>query len=140
MGQESAGRPTTLSSQKISPNLGATLDRLNSAGVTRDSMGSYDLEQFSNPLVRVDQHGRVQVYIYVDRLDDAALRELQAAGVTVELTHSQPPLVQGWVPFYLLESIAQLPNVTRIRPPDYAVPRSRKVNPPEESKPDLTSR
>src|SRR5262245_64615684 len=48
-------------SPKISPILARTLDRMASMGVTPDTMGAFDLRQFSTRLVRVDQDGRVQV-------------------------------------------------------------------------------
>lgn len=118
--------PVAGESPKISPALANTLDLMSRAGAARETMGSYDLEQFSNPLVRVDQGGRVQVEIYLDQLDAAALRELQATGVTVELTSAQHRIVQGWVPFYLVEDVAQVANVKRIIPPDYAVSRGRR--------------
>ena len=117
-------------SPKIHPILNQTLARMTHAGITRDSMGAYDLTQFSNPLVRIDEQGRVQVEIDVDRLDAAAIRELVAAAVLVEHANSQYRIVQGLVPFYLIERVAQLANVKRIRPPVYAVPRGRMVSPP----------
>ena len=119
-GQERAPR-----SAKINPLLANALDRIHGAGVTRSTMGGYDLEQFSTPQVRVDRQGLVHVYIYVHQLDDAAVKELQSAGVTVEITSPQHRIVQGWIPFDQVESLAALANVKRIRPPDYAVPRSR---------------
>lgn len=130
-GVGASGQPAGAGASKISPVLGRTLDRMTSAGVSRSTMGSHDLAQFSDSLVRVDQRGRVQVYIYLDRLDEAALSELEGAGVTVELANRDQRVVQGWVAFYLVEDVAQLVNVKRIRPPDYAVPRSGRVNPRE---------
>jgi len=129
-----SGQPAVAGASKLSPLLAGTLDRMTSAGVSRGTMGSHDLAQFSDPLVRVDQRGRLQVYIYLERLDPAALSELEAAGVAVELTNQDRHVVQGWVPFYLVEDVARLVNVTRIRPPDYAVPRSQKLNPREEGR------
>lgn len=117
-------------SEKINPILARTLDRLERAGVTPSTMGTFDLEQFSDRLVRLDRQGSIQVEIYVDRLDDDALSELRDAGVRVELTNRRHEIVQGWVPFHLLEPLARLSNVKRIRPPDYGVSRGRREVPP----------
>lgn len=118
-------QPVAAASPKISPVLNATLDRLSAAGVTRDTAGSHDLQQFSTRLVRVDAEGRIHVQIHVGRLDDASVRELESAGVVVELTDTDYRVVQGWVPFDALDGVARIANVQRIRPPSYATPRGR---------------
>ncbi len=120
-----AGSTQVSGSSKISPLLARTLDRMKSAGVSRETIGSHDLEQFSDPLVRVDREGRVHAYVYLDRLDEPALAELRAAGVAVELANGEHRIVQGWIPFDSVERVAQMANVTRIRPPDYVIPRNR---------------
>jgi hypothetical protein len=120
------GQSMPLSSPKITPALARTVDRMSSAAITRDTSASHNPEQYSTPLVHVDQHARIQVEIYLNRFDEAALREIQSAGVTVELTNAEHRLVQGWVPFDLLAQVAEIANVRRVRPPDYAIPRSHR--------------
>jgi hypothetical protein len=120
------GQSKPLISPKVTPVLARTLDRMRSAGMARDTMASRNPEQYSTSLVRVDQHGSVQVEIHLDRFDEAALRELQGAGATVELTNPEHRIVQGWVPFDRVAQVAEIANVRRVRPPDYAMPRSHR--------------
>jgi hypothetical protein len=119
------GQPQIARSPKLSPLLAGTLKQLDNAGVTRGTVDAYAVEQFSTSLVHLNQQGEIQVEIDVERLDDATLSELRSTGVTVEQANVQHRVIQGWVPFELLEGLTQLTNVKRIRPPAYAVPRGQ---------------
>jgi len=78
-------------------------------------------------LLRIDDQGRVQVYIrpvsgadVQDLLDNISLLggKIDGQGLGV---------IQAWVPINVLESVADLPNVLYIRPPDYGQPNTGSV-------------
>jgi len=109
---------------KVAPLLREVVQRMRDAGATRERAGVMDLQAFSTPAVHVDREGRIQVYVDVERVDDETLRELQAAGVAVDLASPRARIVQGWVPFDMIDTVTGLAAVRRIRAPDYAMPRS----------------
>jgi hypothetical protein len=78
-----------------------------------------DWSDLSTPLVRVNQAGEIQVYVILAEFRPEFVRQLEALGLRVELTHEQT--VQGWVPADAIESIAALDFVRQIRPPGYAL-------------------
>jgi subtilisin family serine protease len=61
----------------------------------------------------------IQVYIEVIEVSEVTLAELEALGVTVELTDPAQRLVQARVPVTRLEAVADLPSVRFIRLPDF---------------------
>ena len=81
------------------------------------------LSSLSNPLVRVRDDGKVQVYIELTAVGDAEQMTLTAMGVTVELANEELATVQAWIPFDRLEEVAQLPFVKKVKAPDYAITR-----------------
>jgi hypothetical protein len=109
---------------KVAPLLREVVQRMRDAGATRERAGVMDLQAFSTPAVHVDREGRVQVYVDVERVDDETLRDLQAAGVAIDLASPRARIVQGWVPFDMIDTVTSLAAVRRIRAPDYALPRS----------------
>lgn len=78
---------------------------------------------FHGGLVRADDQGRLQVYVYVNKLTPDIVSNLTAKGL--ENTVASPALhvVQGWIRPQDLDTIAALPFVIRITPPKYAQPR-----------------
>lgn len=81
------------------------------------------LSSLSNPLVRIRDDGKVQVYIELTAVGEAELLMLTARGIIVELANEELATVQGWIPLDRLEEVAQLPFVKKVKVPDYAVPR-----------------
>ena len=76
-------------------------------------------------LIRFDDAGNVQVYIYMESTDEEALAELQELGARIEIVHAG--IVQAWVPPAALEAFAALDIVRDISPPDYGVTRTGSV-------------
>ena len=81
------------------------------------------LSSLSNPLVRIRDDGKVQVYIELTAVGEAEQMMLTARGITVELANEELATVQAWIPLDRLEEVTQLPFVKKIKVPDYAIPR-----------------
>ena len=78
-------------------------------------------------VLRVNAAGQVQVYILMTVTDDA-LKQLRAAGATVELTDAAHDRVQARVPASQLNIVAALSFVNFVRTPTYARRQTGSVN------------
>src|SRR6266568_2951279 len=72
-------------------------------------------------MLRINRDAEVQVYIHLAEVTDDNLRELRAAGVSIEITDAQRGIVQARVPVTRLGAVADLPFVQLVRLPNYAV-------------------
>ena len=77
--------------------------------------------------LRIDPTGGVQVYILVTEVNDEAIEALEASGVRIEIPYSAERRIQARVGAARLLRIAELPFVTFIRLPNYAVHRAGSV-------------
>ena len=103
------------------------------AEVTRGDPGAdvppFDPSPDSSPgLVRFDEDGNVEVYIYTESTSEAALAELRDLGARIEIVGAEWGIVQAWVPPAALDQFAALDVVRDITPPDYGVTRTGSVN------------
>jgi hypothetical protein len=94
----------------------AILDALESGRWQKES----DRQLSPDPTFRLDSAG-LQVYIEMVEVSAATLAELQAMGVTMEVTDPKQRLVQARVPPAQLRAVADLASVRFIRLPDYGV-------------------
>lgn len=94
----------------------AILDALESGRWQKES----DRQLSPDPTFRLDSAG-LQVYIEMVEVSAATLAELQAMGVTIEVTDPKQRLVQARVPPAQLRAVADLASVRFIRLPDYGV-------------------
>jgi hypothetical protein len=78
-------------------------------------------------LLRINDHGEVQVYLLMDAVTDERLGALEAQGVAVDFTDPAGGRVQARLPASRLEAVAGLPFVRLIRLPNYAVRMSGSV-------------
>ena len=97
-------------SEKVSANLRAVIAHIDAYGVA----------SVVNPLVRVDQHGRLHSYIHVDAWGQREAQQLRDYAVIVERHQADLGIVQGWISFDRVMQVAQLNFVKRITPPSYA--------------------
>jgi len=74
--------------------------------------------------LRMDPAGGVQVYILVTEVNDEVIEALEASGVRIEIPDPAERRVQARVGAARLLRIAELPFVTFIRLPNYAVHRA----------------
>lgn len=73
--------------------------------------------------MRMDDRGRVQVYVHVDeRLSTSQRRVLEARGLEVELVGVEG-VVQGWVAPADLEALSEPGFVKRVTPSSLGTPR-----------------
>ena len=117
--------PTKFIDNKFDNAIKGFLDRLRREGVTKETMSRFDMADFSHSgLLKVDSQGKVQVYIEYNKVGEGEKQHLEKLGVTVEVFDVMwegKRLIQGWVPFYELVSIAESPDVFYIKPPGYPI-------------------
>src|SRR3990172_5180419 len=118
-------KETDLSPQqrKIQARVRSTITRLSAEGFNRLNAARLNAaEQFSSPLIKVDNRARVQLYLELTEVDAGRLAQLSPTGqAEIEIVNEDLKLVQAWVPHDEIEDIAALDFVTRIRPPEYAI-------------------
>jgi len=78
-------------------------------------------------MMRINNNAEVQVYILLTEVTEQNLRELQNAGVRIELQDKRQRIVQGHIPVTRLEGVAALPFVRFVRLPDYGVRQTGSV-------------
>ncbi|MGE3539196.1 MAG: hypothetical protein AB7N91_17415 [Candidatus Tectimicrobiota bacterium] len=94
--------------------------RMQRDGVTAANVATRQPAMYSTPLVRVDTLGRLHTVILLQRFDTQVRAALAAQQVQIERVEMSALLVQAWVPFDRLTSVATLPFVRYLRPPRYA--------------------
>jgi subtilisin family serine protease len=113
---------------KISSLITSILEKMKSMGVTRSNVQDTKPQTLSTPFIKVDGSGDIQVYIYVNEVNDENLAQLKALGVRIEITNAKYKIIQGWVPFDKIEEVANLSFVKKITPPSYGQTQTGSVN------------
>ena len=93
-----------------------------SAPVTTNALASYSpstLAYFDTGLLRLDEAGRLQVYIRVSELTQEVRDALAAVGVVLEQEDAERRIIQASVPLQGLEMLASLEYVTAVTAPKY---------------------
>lgn len=108
---------------KVRAKLKATIAEMMSQGITRQNAPTLGASAFSNPLVRVDEQGYIQTYVYVDLFGAAERALLDSYEAVIEIVNEKLNIILAWIPFTRIMEVAQLPFVTRVTPPNYAIPR-----------------
>jgi hypothetical protein len=111
-------------SEKIASSLRDVIQRLHSDGVTASNVTARHAASYSTTVVRVDTAGRLQVMLRVTAVDPAVTAQLTQHHMQIEHVDTARHLMQGWIFFERLTTIAALPFVQHIGPPSYAVRRS----------------
>lgn len=131
-GQDSIGtqaKPTAQDESRINSALLGVIQRMQVAGITRENLQKNELEAFSTPFVRVSSTGEIQVYIHLLTVNEASLETLKAHDVRIEISNPGLRIIQGWVPFDVIESLGQLDIVERIDAPGYSYPHDNSARP-----------
>jgi hypothetical protein len=93
---------------------------LRALGITQESAAALDAAaRFSSDTLKVDNAGRVQVYVSVSDTTEQALDALRRHGLDIEVVNKDFGVVQGWIPVEKLETLAGELTVVKIRPPSY---------------------
>ena len=113
----SEGPVTSEASKKIGSRLRGLIADFQWLGIT----GGIDAAQrFSSDTLKVDNAGRVQIYVSVTDTSDQALDTLRRHGLDIEVVNDDFGIVQGWISVANLDSLAAEPVVVKVRPPSYA--------------------
>jgi hypothetical protein len=90
-----------------------------------------DLSALSNPLVRVNQAGKIELVFHAaGPVGDAEVRDLEALGADIVITLTSPAgMIQAWVPYQQVEAAAALPWVVAVTPPAYGDHNTHPNNP-----------
>ncbi len=118
----------TAAEQKIHFNIRLAIKKLQSRGVTLLNAASKKASTFSTALVKIDDLGFIQAYIYLTDVNPAALSALKQHQCRIQIVNSEWKIVQAWIPFTQFVEIAKLEFVQAIRPPDYAIKLTGSVN------------
>src|SRR5262245_51815460 len=105
---------------KIASSLQRVVQRMQQDGVTAANATVRHAERYSTALVHVDTAGRVHTAILVTTLDAQVEAALATHQVSIDRADAQAHLVQAWIPFYRLETVAALSFVRYLRLPSYA--------------------
>ena len=111
-------------SSKVNSSLKGLSNKISNMAVTRGDAESTRLSSLSTPLIKVDDNGNVQVYLYCNEVSDSNLEELLSIGLIVEEVNEDLKLIQGWLPYENLEEAAEAGFVVKVAPPSYAHTRA----------------
>jgi hypothetical protein len=119
----SKGLVTSEVSKKIVSRLRGLIADSQALGIKKGYAGGIDAAQrFSSDTLKVDNAGRVQIYVSVTDTSAQALDTLRRHGLDIEVVNDGFGIVQGWIPTANLEALAAEPVVVKVRPPSYATP------------------
>ena len=111
------------------------LTDLSATGAQRSSLAriAVDLSALSNPLVRVNADGKIELVFHAaGAIGAAEVQDLVALGADIVITLTSPAgLIQAWVPYQQVEAAAALPWVVAVTPPAYGEHNPHPVNPIE---------
>ena len=110
-------------SYKISPSIRSILAEMEARNMTRQNARELGASNLSNPFVRVNEEGSIQIYIHVLTFGPEERAQLESYEVVIEIANEKLKIIQAWIPFNRIYEIAQLPFVKRIKAPSYATPR-----------------
>ncbi|MER3445337.1 MAG: hypothetical protein C4291_00210 [Candidatus Dadabacteria bacterium] len=113
---------------KISSRIMLTVTKMKSLGMTKENASALHALSLSNPLVKVDESGNIQAYIYVQDTNKESISGIESIGVKIEIVSTKYNIIQGWIPFDKVEEVANLSFVKKITPPSYGRPRTGSVN------------
>ncbi len=99
------------------------------AGITVGNARDRDARRtFSTHLTRVDDQGRIKVYLEVTDTEISTIASIEIAGhAEIQIVNSDLNLIQALIPHDGLEAVAALQTVTRIKTPSYGFTRTGSV-------------
>lgn len=109
--------PSAASQDKIDPKI----TKMRSVLEHQAGPGARSYQSVSTPLVKVDERGRIECYLYVNKIDDSLLNQLKQLGAGLVEYDRDENIVQAWVPFQKIGTVASWQDVRRITAPHYGV-------------------
>ena len=115
--------------RKIGRRVRRKIKKLRDVGITQSNAPAREVSrQFSSPVIRVDDRARIQSYIRLNGLEPEKLGVLRAIpDLVIEAMNHDLNVVQAWLPYRQIESIAALGFVEKITPPSYGRTRTGSV-------------
>ena len=110
-------------SKKINPNLRVMAQELGRRGITDSNARASRASSLSGGFARVDDSAALQAYLHLDSVETEKLAALQSRGVRIEISNAKLGIVQGWIPYQRMDSVAELPFVRRITVPSFGTAR-----------------
>ncbi len=104
---------------KVSSLITSMVSKMKYFGITKQNAAESHPPSLSNPLVKVDESGNIQAYIYVQDANQENVSKLRSRGVSIEIVNAKYNIIQGWIPFDKIEEVEGLNFVKRITPPSY---------------------
>ncbi|HEV2382058.1 MAG TPA: S8 family serine peptidase [Terriglobia bacterium] len=96
-------------------------------GFALESMPKPVRDAAHSGMLRINDHGEVQVYVLVTSTDESALAALKSAGATIEIVDGVNRMVQARLPMARLEAVGASPVVRFVTLPNYGFPRTGSV-------------
>ena len=110
---------------KVSSIIRGVIKELRESGMTRTTGRSEEFRARSmKGIIRLDDEGNVQTYIYTEETSEEAREALEALGARIEIVDEEWGIVQAWIPFDQIDRVAGLELVKRIEAPDYGSTRT----------------
>jgi hypothetical protein len=107
-------------SNKLSAGLRVLKEEFEAQGITRKTASQFRLSTRSNRMVKINDRGDLQTYIHVQSFRGGERAQLETYDVTIEKVNMDIGIIRAWIPFDVLNEVAQFPFITRITPPRYA--------------------
>jgi hypothetical protein len=108
---------------KLAGSVQRMLSDLTALSAQRSSLArtAVDLSALSNPLVRVNAAGKIELVFHAaGAIGTTEVQDLQALGADIVITLTSPAgMIQAWVPYQQVEAAAALPWVAAVTPPAY---------------------
>ena len=113
---------------KVSSIIRGVIEDLKESMITRGGSQSEGFRSHSiDGIIRLDDDGNIQTYIYTEGSAREARAALEDLGVRVEIVNEEWSLVQAWIPFDRFDRVAELKSVKRIETPDYGFTQAGSV-------------
>ena len=96
-------------------------------GLSSDSLPKALRDLTTAGLMRLDDIGDVQVFLKTQGNASEIVAELEATGVRIERVAEEQDIVQAWLPFDEIDTVAAMANVKQIRLPDYGFTQAGSV-------------
>lgn len=116
------------SDSKVSSRVMSTIAKMKSIGMTKENASTFHTSSLSSPLVKVDESGYIQTYVYLEDTNKENVSKLESIGTKIEIISTKYNIVQAWIPFDKVEEAANFNFVTKIAPPSYGKPKTGSVN------------
>ena len=84
-------------SPKLNSSLKGIINEMSQMGVTRGDNQSTSFSDLSSPLLKVDNNGNVEVFLYCNEVSDGNLEKLLDLGLIVEAVNEDLKIIQGWL-------------------------------------------